>query len=173
MSKFVRQLNNSSCGPIAILNALKWLYPDDNITYSDYYKEINELCKTTRHGTLASNFEEALEYYYINHGLRWSKLERFNYQTIKKHLKSGDSIILGHVELPQEGISEFDYEGHYSFWYLGDDNEIYGVNTLRRPAPTVNYWPLEMLKHLNKRTKEILMNEVEVYIIFGDRNGDY
>jgi hypothetical protein len=57
-TRWIAQKNKSSCGPIAILNILKWL--EIEINYSKDYCKYKRKCKCTKDGTHQPHFEKSL-----------------------------------------------------------------------------------------------------------------
>ena len=57
-TRWIAQKNKSSCGPIAILNILKWL--EIEINYSKDYCKYKRKCKCTKDGTHQPYFEKSL-----------------------------------------------------------------------------------------------------------------
>ncbi len=62
MNQYIqKQRNHFSCGPIAILNALKWR--DKKASYNSHYKKLVEQCNTTKEGTSDADLERVLRKY--------------------------------------------------------------------------------------------------------------
>lgn len=97
--KYVAQRNLYSCGPIAIINALKWA--GQNVTYKKYYKKLIRKTKCTYSGTHDLNISVAL-FDYVN---SFNKIEWLVEPTIKdinKHLSSGGAAIISYDLLSNE-----------------------------------------------------------------------
>ncbi len=90
-------------------------------------------------------------------------MKKLDLDKIYKHLLKGGALILGHFELPQEGVK--DPEDHYSLWFLKDEEEIYGVNVLRKPGATVNIWPVGVIAAIQNRTLKNTDNDMEVFLV--------
>lgn len=121
--RFCRQTNLYTCGPIALLNALKWGGAD--ATYRRHMRHLKRECKTDADGTHDFFFDRALR----NNGKKFFSVIRprqFNLQTIREHIKNGGSIIVAHIELKPP------YDWHYSFWCgvneMGGEDLYFGVN---------------------------------------------
>lgn len=92
------------------------------------------------------------------------KMRKFDYDRIMNHLYKGGALILGHYEIPQEGVD--DYEPHYSFWVDGDEEDsIHGINVLRKPAATVNSFSSVVLYGMESRTMEYLNEPMEIFLL--------
>jgi hypothetical protein len=59
--KYARQLDDFSCGPVAVLNALKWVGYDAN--YKRDHKRLVKLCRCTKDGTHDEGFDRAIRNY--------------------------------------------------------------------------------------------------------------
>jgi hypothetical protein len=57
-TRWIAQKNKSSCGPVAILNVLKWV--DVEINYTRDYQKYKRKCKCTKEGTHQPYFEKSL-----------------------------------------------------------------------------------------------------------------
>lgn len=107
-----KQRNYFSCGPVALLNALKWR--GDKATYDSHYKKLVKECKTTRDGTESAHFEKILGRYKFE--FTKSRL----YKDVQVHMRNGGAMILSHLD------SENDW--HFSFWYDYRLRKFYGAN---------------------------------------------
>lgn len=164
MSQYVRQRDESGCGPIAILNAMKWANPEEKFTYNNHYKELCFATGKTRNGVDPSDFREGLIYAASLYNFSIVKVRKFDYARMMDHLDKGGALILGHYEIPQEGVK--DYEPHYSFWIDGDEEgTIHGVNVLRKPAATVNSFESLVLTAINARTMIHLGEKMEIFLL--------
>lgn len=113
MTYFIhRQRNLFSCGPVAILNALKWA--GRGATYDSHYGLLVRECKTDVEGTHDKDLRKTLRKY----GFKFKKTRLL--QDIKDHLEDGGAMILSHLDS--------DGEWHYSFWYAHRFNRYHGAN---------------------------------------------
>lgn len=149
VQQYVRQKNDYSSAPVAILNAIKWANPEENISYKERYKQIEMNCRTSKYGTDRKEFELVLKDYGNWYNFNVTKARKFDYEKIMKHLTSDRAIILIHYELYAE---EEDIQMHCSLWTCVDINAVYGINVLRSPAATVNIWSSGVLEHLEEET---------------------
>lgn len=92
MPRYVRQRNNYSCGPVALLNALKWA--GRKCSYKDLCA-IQAQCRTTKQGTPFLDMVYAARLYkgdfsvVARHHVTLAKIDA--------HLKNGGIVILGSV----------------------------------------------------------------------------
>lgn len=106
--RFLRQRDQYSCGPIAILNALKWA--GLQLTYKDNFKQIKKLCKTTASwGTTPENITNVLSKY--TEHLNFEIKALITLKDIERHLKKGGAVILEYWFKENLDI----YDGHYVF----------------------------------------------------------
>ena len=95
--RFVRQKNNFSCAPIAILNAAKWA--GKKLSYKKDYKRIVDDLKCNKDGTKISNIDRILRQELVHHS-RVLKIKNPTYIRAMRHIRSGGSILLAYE--PQE-----------------------------------------------------------------------
>ena len=104
MIRYVRQQDDFRCGPIAILNALKWAYPYRSIGHSKSrnLKSLCIMCKTDRQGTIPDEFHTALKDFfpYVRRILKPTITQ------INRHLDNDRPLILGHSYIKDDGIYE-------------------------------------------------------------------
>lgn len=112
MIRYIKQNDQSSCGPIAIINTLKWL--GHNATYQ-FIHIIRQLCnwKDARFidggGTTDADFEIALEYFKIKR----KKIIAPNIDIIDYHLDLGGAVIISYFN-PFK-VSDFEKNsGHFT-----------------------------------------------------------
>jgi hypothetical protein len=93
--KYVKQRDKSSCGPIAIINILKWL--GHNVTY-DFIHIARWVCqwKDARDfgggGVTARDMEKALKYF----GVKKTRKVRPTLEQINNHIDSGGIVLLSY-----------------------------------------------------------------------------
>jgi hypothetical protein len=105
------QTDKSSCGPISIMNSVKWKY--GTIENNDIFNlnNLRRRCRTTdKNGSTLLNIALTLEKYKIGK----NRIIKSNRQ-IKNQLKKGNAIILHH-------------EWHFSFVFLDKNNRIRTIN---------------------------------------------
>lgn len=123
MIRFAKQRNTYSCGPVAIINALKWA--GRNITYIKHFKKIKKLCYTTsEYGTTPDGITNALEHYkkYIS----FERKELITLREIDQHLSEGGALILEYW-FKECGNN---YDGHYSFIFRMNEKDFIAVNNM-------------------------------------------
>jgi hypothetical protein len=105
MPRYIRQRDNYSCGPVALLNALKWAGRTKGTSY-DTLPSWRSACGTTRKlGTSFINLFRAAKMLPVL-GTRKAK-PRVRLADIDAHLKHGGAVILGSVSEPMGGFHWF------------------------------------------------------------------
>ena len=113
MKRYVRQQDDWSCSPRAVLNALKWR--GDKATIKSHLTLLTEDCKTEKNvGTYQSNVIKTLKKY------NFKVCVTRDYQRVKRELQNGKSVILNHLDLADDW--------HHSFWYKYENGKFYGAN---------------------------------------------
>lgn len=87
-TRYVKQQTKYSCGPVAILNALKKL--GYKRTY-DYVKQLKKYCKTDRNGTKDENISKALKRF---RSLEFKCVNKINTQKLNKYMNDGYIAII-------------------------------------------------------------------------------
>lgn len=137
--RFIRQRDQYSCGPIAIINALKWA--GAYLTYKSDFKKIKNLCKTTiSWGTTPENISKVLSVY--SEHINFEVKALITLKIIDKHLKSGGSVILEYW-FNEDGV----YDGHYVFIFRKDGHDFIAVNNMNG-APAAQPCTRQMLKSM-------------------------
>ena len=126
--RYVRQRDQYSCGPIAIMNALKWA--GLSATYRTHFHKIRSLCKTTMSwGTTPKNMTVTLEKY--SKCLSFTTKSLVTLKEIDKHLAAGGAVILEYWFLDDEmGY----YDGHYVFVFREREHNFIIVNAIDVPV---------------------------------------
>jgi len=96
--RFVRQRDNYSCGPVAIMNVLKWAgHP---INYQDSISQLQRLCNCRPKdgkGTMHSDFDRALRKIADRLGsFKVRRVHRPALSEIEEHLQAGGLVILNY-----------------------------------------------------------------------------
>lgn len=89
MPRYVKQKDNFNCGPVAVINTLKWL--GFNISY-DWLSDVRDACQCTRNGTSDLDFEKALKYFKIKKKRRIQPSQK----DIDKHIDSGGAVLISY-----------------------------------------------------------------------------
>ncbi len=120
--RFVKQRDNYSCGPIGVINALKWAgFP---LSYQKHFRKIKKKCKTTRSwGTLVDRISVALDWYVGQ--IEYEREQLVTYRRLLRHLKQGGSAILEYWFKEDNGT----WDGHYVFIFM-EDGEFVVTNPL-------------------------------------------
>jgi hypothetical protein len=93
--RFLRQYGQSECGPVAILNVLKWL--GRNYSYKNL-KEVKEVCdwkdaRSEDGGTETKGITKALKFYKI----KYKQIIKPSLKIIDKNLDEGKIFLLDYV----------------------------------------------------------------------------
>jgi len=148
MRRYARQTDDYSCGPTAIINALKWSGFDMTLQLLPFFQHS---CRTIdpvyfddwdKNGTFDSDFDRVL---------RWSsrgkiKVRKKNcplIEEIKEHLKDGGALCLSYYwRVKKENIGHFIFieklEDGYFFIINDHDNNKETVK--RRREKTIKKW---------------------------------
>lgn len=139
MARYVKQPNQYSCGPTAILNALKWAGLDVTL---QHHPLLEFSCRAEdsdddEFGILDHDFDRVLRWAGKNvFTVRRSKTPTL--EVIREHLKNGGSVCLGYSWTEELG-------GHYAF-IAGLDRGLFMVindhifDKKRRTAKTIQKW---------------------------------
>ena len=92
MVRYVKQKDNSSCGPIALINTLKWL---GFKTSCDFLLTARNLCKWDEDGTTDLNLERALKYFNI----KKKRKVQPSLDDIDKHIDSGGAVLISYFNI--------------------------------------------------------------------------
>jgi len=91
MVRYIRQKDYTSCGPVALINILKWMGCD--VTYDSYIGMARALCKHepgADGGTEGKGMESALK----KLGIKFTKRKNPSLKQLDAHLDKGGSIVL-------------------------------------------------------------------------------
>ena len=124
MPRFIKQYDDYNCGPVAIVNALKWA--GVKATHA-HVKKFNCICKTTEDmGTTISAIHKALD------GTKVFKIVRLYNPPIKRideHINRGGAVLYGSTKVKTGNA----YEGHYALIVSRSENR-FGVCNLEPPG---------------------------------------
>lgn len=91
MIRYIKQRDKYNCGPVAVLNALKWA--GKKVTYASDFKKIKEACKSgKKNGTYVTALTDAL--------IKYKLIRRRDYKSpattkdIDTWLKKGNAVIV-------------------------------------------------------------------------------
>lgn len=146
MKKYVKQFDDFSCGPIAIINVLKFLGMPTNLKQLTKYKKA---CKTTSyHGTFEDDLNEAL-HRLIGKYAKVNQLEKKKFTTTRKMLRKGCCAVF---LCPT-------YEGyHIELLFQKDRYTLFEINN-GMGLPKIMEMSYEELKHLLTLDSEIWIIE--------------
>ena len=120
MIRYCKQRDNYSCGPIAILNAIKWT-ESEWFTYR-MLPAIQWVCKTDKNGTYDEHFNFALKYFEQLGYFKVVKARNTYLTRIQEHLKNGGAMIAAYQE------SKCDREWHYAMFLSDMDGQWTVIN---------------------------------------------
>lgn len=125
MPKYIRQKDHTSCGPVALINVLKWM--DYNVSYDNYIHIARALCKHRAGkdgGTTDTNMAAAFRY----HEISYKKVKNPTIKQIDAHLDN-DGIILLDYAIPKvfNGYIEFDVGDWHYILCIGRTDKMYTV----------------------------------------------
>lgn len=86
--RYVIQKDNINCGPLSILNMLKWC--GYNATRK-YLKDLKTYCKTTKYGTENKNISQTLKRY---KNIKFKKINKVDTKILNHYLNNGYAAII-------------------------------------------------------------------------------
>ena len=90
MTRFCKQRDEYSCGPVAILNLYKWIGVD--YKYSDL-PWLQLMCGTNKDGTFDKDFNSALRYLSAVGEFNMIKPRNTEFDRISSHLENGGAMV--------------------------------------------------------------------------------
>jgi hypothetical protein len=118
--RYCKQRDNYSCGPVAILNVIKWT--DSNwFTYS-MLPAIQSVCKTDKNGTYDNNFNNALKYFEQIDYFKVVKARNTHLTRIQEHLENGGTMIAAYKE------NGYKCEWHYAMFLFDTHSQWTVIN---------------------------------------------
>ena len=93
MPRYIKQKDDFSCGPVALLNVRLWA--GQQITYKQNYEECKIMCKCSEEGTQRSHFQRALNYFALNSYNVYSN-SHLNIQDLTNHINADGAAVLLH-----------------------------------------------------------------------------
>jgi len=166
MIRYCTQKNDHGCGPVAILNAMKWNnHPDYIYSYHKWYKLIAEACKTTRKGTDDEDFDKALRCYGQVHGFFVRKVRNTDMKYVRdrtqRHISEGGAIITAAL-----GESKSSSDMHWSFWENKCCHYIKGANIYwLTMTPDVGVYDRSVLEEMWSDTIKLSDENPIVYLL--------
>lgn len=151
MPRYLKQYDDYSCGPTAILNALKWA--GRSVAYRTHYKRAAKGCRVTEgdykdRGTLSIDFDRTIrmlgkKYFSVR------KVRSCTIQQLADHLENGGAAVLAHLE-EDLYAGQKSIEGHFSFWFASDGLTFTGAND-GGPGATITRSREEIVRKIRKR----------------------
>jgi len=117
-NRWIRQRNGTTCGPIAIMNLLKWL--GRPITYHKDYKYYKKKCRCKEYGTELSDFVSVL---YGIEGIKISPRTVPNIGVIDEAISQGRAVVMKSALIEGGEIL-----GHYFIVTERTDKSFFCVN---------------------------------------------
>lgn len=146
MIRYCKQLNKSDCGPIAVLNALKWA--GEPVSIRKNYKEIRDNCFwIPRIGTESFDLQSFLD--------RWdsiatSRVWSYTLKALDSSLKQGKTLILLYTFRRKDKD-----QGHFIFIHGQDKNGYFIYNDYDNNKEHCSYITRkEMKKRLSYRIRD-------------------
>ena len=161
--RYTKQRNLSGCGPVAILNAIKWANPDKLFSYKEYYPLLAEACKTTLEGTNRKNFKQTLFMAGKTQGFTVKELKCFDWNRVRHHLYMDGAVILGHAF--RQASHKYLYEEHYSFWFAPDRKTVCSVNRNPLDKQALQKYNMNAIVDAVTESHAASLQKVEIYLI--------
>ena len=120
MTRFCKQRDGYSCGPVAILNAIKWT-GSDWFTYR-MLPAITQVCNTTREGTYDKDMDAGLRYMQSIEYFSIVKPKKISKKRVRDHILLGGGMIAAYKEKNPPN------EWHYAFFICQHMNDIDIIN---------------------------------------------
>jgi hypothetical protein len=140
-TRWTSQRNEFGCGPVAIINLLKWL--GDPATYERDYPTWRRKCCCTEYGTPLKNFVRAL---YSIKNIKITPRNVPNIGVISEALESGRAVVMKSAYYEGD-----DLMGHYFLVTNQTEKSFYCVNLNKRhgwvPKAAFSYHWLQL--HIN------------------------
>jgi hypothetical protein len=155
MTRYLKQWDYISCGPVAIINAMKWR--GMKVSRRSHFKKLKRKCKCNHRdgGTYKHDLTRALRNYLSN--VKCKVQESIN--TLDRHLDSGGAVIIAYDYIRNDDVRE----GHYVFC-IGKTKHYY---TLVNDVCTKNgeLLPNTISKKSRKNMVKMLRLENEMWLI--------
>lgn len=103
MPRYIKQKDDFSCGPIALLNVRLWA--GQSVSYKQNYKECRVICKCSEEGTQRSHFQRALNHFAPNSYDVYTN-SYLNIRDLANHIKADGIAVLMHY-FPNAWYSHF------------------------------------------------------------------
>jgi len=120
MIRYCKQRDNYSCGPVAILNTIKWT-ESECFTYS-MLPAIKIICKTDKNGTYDEDMDAGLRYLQQHQYFSIVKPNRVSKKRIRDHILLGGAMISAYKE------KNSPHAWHYALFICQHMNNIDIIN---------------------------------------------
>lgn len=115
--RYIKQRDDYSCGPVALINILKWL--GRKCTYTDLAM-VKRLCNCNQNGTNSHNMENALRVL----GIKGKHVSNLNLLEAVKHLEEGIILLDAFISEDEDNIENY----HYFLCVDYDDYHFHVIN---------------------------------------------
>ena len=135
MTRFIKQRDLFRCGPVAVLNSLKFF--GKKVTYKDLPR-ISKICKSTRTGTSSFNLDTALRKLGKNY-FSVRKLQGWSFDTIDEALRNNKLVVVNYdwEDRKIEGtVTIIRIQGHFTILVRDKFYNYYAVNNVRGKGVT-------------------------------------
>lgn len=126
--KYIKQRDTYSCGPVSIINALRWA--GQNWGLKDV-KYMSHRCNTNIEGTDIDDYEKVLYEIGRNFFSIRKRVKNITSKELSDHILSGGSFIMTSLELKGmipnwvwNSLMTKEREWHLSFWHSYEDNKF-------------------------------------------------
>ncbi len=120
--RYIKQVDRTSCGPVALINVLKWLGCD--VSYNNFIYMSKCICdwKDPRYeedgGVVNDGMDKALNYFKIN----FKAIDNPKLSDFDTHLENGGAILISYI--PILNSKKHEQCGHISFC-IGKSSKMY------------------------------------------------
>lgn len=145
MPRYLRQPDKYGCGPIAIMNALKWA--GARVTLANYKLFRTATCCVSPDGTDPKSVYTALRLFEENFTIR--KLRKIAIRAITGHLRAGGTAIVS-FGFDDDSDSAHNRAGHFYF--------LISVSNTGKQFIGINYWPSRK-RTVSRLSRKTLIND--------------
>jgi hypothetical protein len=151
--RFTKQYDSYTCGPAAVINALKWA--GEQVSYRATKKSLCARMKCwSDGGTRPSDLDTSLRKIGKKR-FSVSRRDKFSISSLEKHLRKDDcSIVVRYIWPDTEHVGHYVFISHYNHRLFGG---MYYVTNLYCDGPAGRYITRKTFKNLiSKRSKAVV-----------------
>lgn len=138
MARYAKQIDHFSCGPTAVINAIKWTGAP--VSYRTMRKTVIEACQTQKDGTDPFELDRGVQEIFPSYGIIYRHL-RGSCRGFPRHVRRGGAVII-RFKWPRHDV------GHY----------VLITNVTRHFADVVNLYPVGPAKQrISRKTLNKLL----------------